>query len=423
LAQVHDFLRDLSLLRDRRFALLLTARTISVLGSAFAPVALAFGILGLPGATASTLSIVLTAESLPMIAFMLVGGVIADRLPRQRVMMAGEFLMATGFFALAVMMLIGWTPLVALSAAAALSGVATAVTFPALTGIIPEIVPLDRLQTGNALLGLGANASRVLGAVLGGGTVVLFGGGWALMASGALFAAAGVLIALLRQKPGERPRGESRSVLADLRDGWREFSSRQWIWVVVAQFAVLNACANGGINVLGPFVAAERLGGAPAWSAIMATQSAGFLVGGIVAMRVRPRRPILVAVLLTLGFAPPFFLLALGAPTWLVATSTLVSGVCGTTFSVLWATTLQTRVPDEMLSRISSYDALGSYLLGPLGLAIVGPVANAMGVIPTLVMLGTLSLLATALALLSPEVRTLTSERSVRPEHAAATRG
>jgi hypothetical protein len=96
--------------------------------------------------------------------------------------------------------------------------------------------------------------------------------------------------------------------------------------------------------------------------------------------------------------------------------------VCGTTFSVLWATTLQRRVPNETLSRISSYDALGSYLLGPLGLAIVGPVANAVGVIPTLVLLGTLSIMATALALLSPEVRTLKSESSVRPEHAAATR-
>ncbi|TMR10589.1 MFS transporter, partial [Nonomuraea zeae] len=174
---MHSFSRDLGLLKDRRFTLLLTARTISVLGSAFAPVALAFGILGLPGANATTLSVVLTAESLPMIVFMLAGGVIADRLPRQRVMMAGEFVMAAGFFALAAMLLTGWTPLPALSAAAALSGLATAITFPALTGIIPEVVPLDRLQTGNALLGLGANASRVAGAVLGGGTVVLFGGG------------------------------------------------------------------------------------------------------------------------------------------------------------------------------------------------------------------------------------------------------
>lgn len=143
---VHSYLSDLGLLRDRRFALLLSARTLSVLGSAFAPVALAFGVLGLPGATAATLSVVLTAETVPMIVFILFGGVLADRLPRKWVMMAGESLMAVGFLALGAMLLIGWTPLPALSAAAGVTGVGIAVMFPALTGIIPEVVPPDRCR-------------------------------------------------------------------------------------------------------------------------------------------------------------------------------------------------------------------------------------------------------------------------------------
>ncbi|MEO3806227.1 MFS transporter [Nonomuraea sp. B1E8] len=398
---------DLGLLRDRRFALLLAARTISVLGSAFAPVALAFGVLNLPGATASTLSVVLTAEALPMVVFTLVGGVIADRLPRNRVLMAAEFLMAAGFFALAVMMLTGWTPLPALSAAAALSGVATAVAFPALTGIIPEVVPEDRLQTGNALLGLGMNVSRVAGAVLGGGAVVLFGGGWALAVSGAMFAVAGVLVALLRVKPGERPRGERHSVLADLRDGWREFSSRQWIWVVVAQFSLMIMAIQASHGVLGPLLAKESLGGPAAWSAFLAGEAVGTIAGVLVSLRLRPKRPILVAVLLCLPTALPTALLGLDAPLWGIVAGAFVLGVCFDVFGVLWMTTMQREIPAESLSRVSSYDMLGSLMFGPLGLLLAGPAASLFGIEAALLGCAVIVVLSTLAALLFPGVRNL----------------
>ncbi|MEV4077041.1 MFS transporter [Nonomuraea fuscirosea] len=404
---MHDILGDLGLLRDRRFALLLTARTISVLGSAFAPVALAFGILDLPGATASTLSVVLTAEAVPMIVFILVGGVIADRLPRQRVMTAGEILMAAAFFALAVMLLTGWTPLPALATAAAVAGVATAVTFPALTGIIPEVVPRDRLQSGNALLGLGANASRVAGAVLGGATVVLFGGGWALMISSALFAVAGALIASLRLKPGERPRAESHSVLADLRDGWREFSSRQWIWVVVAQFSLMVMAIQAGHGVLGPLMAKETLGGPAAWSAFLTGEAVGTIVGVLVSLRVRPRRPILVAVLLCLPTALPYVLLGVDAPLWAIVGGAFVLGVCFDVFGVLWQTTMQREIPAEALSRVSSYDVLGSLMFGPIGLLLAGPAAALFGTEESLLGCAVIVVVSTLAALLSPGVRNL----------------
>ncbi|MEV0823915.1 MFS transporter [Nonomuraea rubra] len=413
---MHGFLGDLGLLRDRRFALLLSARTISVLGSAFAPVALAFGILNLPGADASTLSAVLTAESLPMILFMLVGGVIADRLPRHRVMMAGEFLMATGFFALGAMLLTGWTPLTALIAAAALAGVATAVTFPALTGIIPEVVPVDRLQTGNALLGLGANASRVAGAVLGGGMVVLFGGGWALVMSGAMFAVAGVLVALLRLEPGDRQRGEAHSVLADLRDGWREFSSRQWIWVVVAQFSLLVMAVQAAHGVLGPLLAKESLGGPLAWSGFLAGEAVGTIAGVLISLRLRPSRPILVGVLLCLPTALPYLLLGLDAPLWVIVAGAFVFGVCFDVFGVLWQTTMQREIPAESLSRVSSYDILGSMMFGPIGLLLAGPAAGWFGTEESLLGCAVIVVISTLAALLSPGVRNL---RAPEPRAAA----
>jgi hypothetical protein len=412
---------QMRVLRERSFRYLFLSQTLSLIGSSAAPIALAFAVLALPGSSPTDLGMVLFGRSAAQVIFVLCGGVLADRFSRYRVMVTAELLAGVSQACVAALVLTDSATVPVLIALQAINGAAAAMFLPASTGVLPQILPGPLLQPGNALLRVASNAASIVGAAAAGVLVAGVGPGWALAADAASF---GISAALLtRTRISGTARASRTSMLADLRHGWREFASRQWIWVVVAQFAVLNACANGGINVLGPVVAAERLGGAPAWSAIVATQSAGFLVGGIVAMRVRPRRPILVAVLLTLGFAPPFFLLALGAPTWLVATSTLVSGVCGTTFSVLWATTLQTRVPGEMLSRISSYDALGSYLLGPLGLAIVGPLANGMGVLPTLVLLGTLSILATALALLSPEVRTLTSESSVRPGHAAVTRG
>ncbi|WP_326826637.1 MFS transporter [Streptosporangium sp. NBC_01756] len=404
---MQSYRRDLDMLRDRRFTLLLATRTISMLGSSFAPVALAFGVLGLPGSTATTLSVVLAAEAVPMVAFMLVGGVIADRLPRHRVMMAGEVLNAVAFACLAAMLLTGWTPLPALMTAAAVTGIAMAVFFPALTGIIPDVVPADRLQTANAVLGLGANGARVAGLVLSGATVVLLGGGWALAVSALMFAVAAVLVAALRLTPAERGAAGNHSVIADLRDGWREFVSRQWLWVVVAQFSVLVMAVQAAHGVLGPLVAKEHLGGAPAWSAVLAGEAVGMIGGVFIAMRLRPRRPILLGTVLTVPTALPYLLLGLGAPLWTVVLGAVVMGVCFDIFGVLWSTTMQREIPPESLSRVSSYDALGSLMFGPVGLLVAGPLAITIGPRAALLGCAAVVVLASLAALLSPGVRRL----------------
>ncbi|MBA2895320.1 MFS transporter [Nonomuraea soli] len=409
---MHSYRQDLHLLRDRRFALLLTARTISMLGSSFAPVALAFGILRLPGATSTTLSVVLTAEALPMVLFMLVGGVIADRFPRHRVMMIGEWTNALAFFALAAMLFTGWTPLPALATAAAISGIAIALLFPALQGIIPEVVPPDRLQAGNALLGLGANSSRIAGAVLGGATVTLVGGAWALATSGLLFAVAGVCISLLRLTPVQKS-SKSHSVIKDLREGWREFASRQWLWVVVAQFAIMLMAMQAAHGVLGPTLAEQELGGAPAWTAVLTGEAVGTIVGVAVALRLRPRRPIFVATLLTIPTALPYLLLGLSAPLWSVVAAAVVLGICFDVFGVLWQTTMQREIPAEALSRVSSYDALGSLMFGPIGLMLAGPVAGAIGPKPALIGCAVIVVGVSVIAALAPGVRRLKAPQSV----------
>src|SRR5262245_26894062 len=275
---------DLAILRDRRFGLLFVARTASVLGSAFGPVALAFGVLALPGATATTLSIVTAAEALAMVAFMLLGGVIADRLPRFRVMVAADLGAALAWGGLSAMLITGWAPLWLLVTLSALAGMATALFFPAFTGVVPEFVPAPKLQAANGILRLGMNAARIGGFAVAGGAVAAFGAGWAMAINSGLLVLSAVLIGGLRLPEATKSEGAeaSPSMLRDLREGWHEFRSRQWLWVVVLQYSFVMMVFQAVWGVLGPVVANQRLGGPRGWSWVLAAESIGMLVGVVV---------------------------------------------------------------------------------------------------------------------------------------------
>jgi MFS family permease len=416
---VNAYRQDLALLRERRFALLFSARTLSMLAIAFSPVALAFGILDLPGATATTLSRVLAAEAVAVVLFTLAGGVVADRYPRHRVLQVAEWVNALAHVALGTMLLSGWAPTWALATAAAVSGTATAMVWPALTGIIPDVVPAHHLQQGNALIGLGGNVARVAGLVAGGVVVVALGGGWALLAAAGVFALAGVMLAALGTS-STRPADEGvpASVWSDLRDGWQEFRSRQWLWVVVVQFSVLVMVWQAAHLVMGPVVAKAELGGASAWTAVLTAEAVGLVLGVLIAMRLRPRRPILVGTVLTFGAAPPYLLLSASAPLAAIVLAAFVLGICFDVFSVLWQTTMQREVPPAALSRVSSYDALGSLMLGPIGLVLAGPAVETFGARRSLLVCGVVMIVTTLFALFFPEVRRLQA-RDARPAAAA----
>ena len=405
---MHDYRSDLRLLGERRFALLFAARTLSMLAIAFAPVALAFGVLGLPGASPTTLSTVLASESGAIVLFTLVGGVVADRYPRHRVLQSAEWVNALAHCALGLMIHHGGAPTWGLAVASAVSGTATALVWPALTGIVPDVVPVRHLQQGNALLGLGGNVARVAGLVSGGIVVVAIGGGWALLSAAVLFALSGLFVSRL-SLPARIPlaEGSRTSVLADLRDGWQEFRSRQWLWVVVVQFSMLVMVWQAAHLVLGPVVAKRELGGAGAWTAVLTGESLGLIVGVLIALRLRPRRPILFVTLLTFGAAPPYLLLGWSAPLWAVVASAFVLGLCFDLFTVIWQTTMQREVPTAALSRVSSYDALGSLMLGPLGLLLAGPAAEAVGPHRALVGCALVMVATTVFALCFPGVRRL----------------
>jgi len=406
--------QDLTILRDRRFGLLFAARTASVLGSAFGPVALAFGVLALPGATATTLSVVVAAQSLSMVAFMLIGGVVADRLPRFRVMVAADVIAALAWGGLAAMLITGWAPVGVLVALSAVAGMATALFFPALTGIVPEVVPAARLQTANGLLRLGMNGARIFGFALAGSAVALFGAGWAVVVNAGLLVVSAALIAALRLPVTIR--GERGNMLRDLHDGWREFRAREWLWVVVLQYAFVVMVLEAVFGVLGPVVANERLGGARGWSWVLAAQAIGMVGGVVLAIRARPRRPIRLVVYMTFPLAAVPIALGLGAPLLVAVLAALIAGVAIDVTMVVWETTMQREIPEEMLSRVSSYDALGSLMFGPLGLLLAGPAVGLFGVRTSLLISAGIVAVASIGALCSPGVRALTwSSPAVQP--------
>jgi MFS family permease len=391
-------------LREREFRLLFTGRTISLVGSAIAPVALAFAVLDLTGSK-TDLGLILAAREVPLIVFLLVGGIWADRLPRNRVMVGANVVSALSQGATAVLLIAGSAEIWHLAMLAAVNGTASAFFFPASSGVIPQTVPASILQQANALLALAMNSAMIGGAAVAGFLVAFFGPGWAIAIDAATYLLGASFVARMRL-PAVEP-NEGRRFLSDLRVGWREFRNRTWLWVIVLQFSVLLMVTVGAFSVLGPVVADEELGGAKAWGAILTAQAAGLVAGGLLGLRFRPRRMLVAA---TLGIlAAPAPLIALGFPLSLpaIAAVAFLAGIGHEVFGLLWHTTMQQEIPPDKLSRVYSYDALGSIGLIPLGYAIAGPVADAIGVRATLWGAAAIGIAVTLAVLAVTDVRTL----------------
>jgi MFS family permease len=389
---------------QREFRLLFLGRTTSFVGNAFANVALAFAVLELTGSKAD-LGYVLAARAVPQVIFLLAGGIWADRLPRHHVMVGSNLASGLSQSAVAALLLSGHARIWELAALAALNGASTAFFFPASTGIVPQTVPRPLLQRANALLRLGLNSSFIGGAALGGVVVGATSPGVGIAVDAATFFLAAAALGAMRMPATLRMEGSS--FVVELREGWREFSSRTWLWAIVAQFAIVNAVEQGAEQVLGPAIAKEHLGGATGWGLVLTAGSLGLLAGGLVVLRLRPERPLFAA---TVGFllTIPFpLMLSIPAPLAIVVAASAVAGIGIEVFSVLWDSTLQQEIAQEKLSRVSSYDGLGSVALVPLGLAIAGPVAQVAGTRETMLGAAALSLGATLAVLLSRDVRTI----------------
>jgi predicted MFS family arabinose efflux permease len=395
------------------FRLLFIGQAISALGDRLVPVALAFAVLDLTGSV-TDLGIVTAAQTVTLVLFVLLGGVWADRLPRQRVMLASDIVRALAQGGSAALLLTASARVWELALLQAVYGGAEAFFGPASTALVPQTVDPEDLQQANALLGLSSNVAMVVGPALAGAVVVTIGPGWGLAFDAATFVGSALALSIMRI--GGPVAAVRTTPLSELRAGWVAFRSRRWLWITVVYFTLFLGFVFSPFEVLGPEVARQQLGGPAAWAAISTALGLGALAGGLLGLRWRPRYPLRVAFIAFLIAGPALFvLLAARAPLPVIVAVALIDGVSGTLFNLLWFTALQREVPAGELSRVSSWDYLGSVAIMPVGQALSGPVAGAIGISTTLYGAGALDVILLLAVLAVPAVRNFTP-RATPPE-------
>ena len=392
---------------EKNFRILFSARFISNVGNGIGPIALAFGVLDLPGGNAASLSLVMFARTLPLILLVLFGGVIADRYGRARLVGSSDIILSLFVLIEAFLFITGQATVGLLVGLGIITGILHAIWWPAFPGIMPQVLPESKLQSANSINGFGVNAANVLGYSLGGILVVLLGPGLAIAIDGISFLIAGLLIWQLRKfdKPGDVEK--QKPVFKEMKDGWKEVRIRPWILACVSAYSLVIMCYEPLLAVVGPFHAKVELNGPSSWALIAGAHSFGMLCGVILAMKLRPKHPLFIGMLGTLVFAFWPLATALNLPIIIIALSAFATGVGFDLFFVFWITSLQTHIPKESLSRVISYDAFGSFLLGPLGLIIAGPLVELIGIQETLIISTIIVLFAVSSGLSVKSVREL----------------
>lgn len=397
-------------LRGSRFRLLWAGQSLSAIGDAVVPITITLVVIGETG-SATQLGIVLAASLIAQVALFLPGGVWADRLPRRAVMVGADALRCTVQLIIGLDLIHNGVNVVHLAVAGALNGAANAFFLPATRGLVPATVGRAHLQQANAMMDVSKRLALVLSPAIATGLVLGVGGGWVLVLDSATFALSVVTLSALRiTETG----GHRSGFLAELRDGWTQVRSRRWYWSSLLVHAVWNMgrCV---YFVVGPLIAIGSLGGEVAWGVIVQGSAVGALVGVLMALRMKPRRPLVaVNVCLSLGCLP---LLGLGTAAHPVLVSVFAGfmamglGITG----ALWATVVQQNIPANYLSRVTAYDWLLSVGLNPLGMLMAGPLAALAS--PQWTVLGMAALVAVvcAAALGLPDVRALKSTPTDQP--------
>ncbi|WP_435835248.1 MFS transporter [Streptomyces albus] len=436
-----------ALLREKAFRSLAAGRALTFFGNSMAPVVLAFAVLDL-GGSAVDVGLVVGARSVSNVVLLLFGGLLADRMPRALVLQGAALSAAAVQAGVGIAVLAGRAPLGILLVLSVVQGAASAVSMPASAALIPRTVPAGELRGANALSRMGVNAGMIAGTSFGGLLAALAGPGWGMVLNGVAFLGAALAYgaagrALARRRAAAAEEGSAEATASGaaavgagpgasdgaaegpwhaLREGWREFVSRTWVWVVVAQFFVVNAASAGGIQVLGPTVA-DATFGRTLWGFVLAAQMAGALVGGLLVARSRSRHALRIGVAVVALDALPLAALAQSADVAVLLVAMFVNGVAIEQFGVAWDLSLQENVPQDKLARVYSYDALGSTLALPLGEMAAGPLAEHYGVRATLLCGVALVALVTAGALCSRQVRDLTTGGAVAPVDGAPAAG
>lgn len=394
--------------RERNFVKYLAASTISALGNGVANVALAFAMLELGGVV--ELGIVLLAREIPVVVLVLLGGVFADRWKRRTILVSTDLIKAGSQGLTAALLLTGQADLVTVGALQAIFGFAQAFSRPATIGVVKQAVSNERLQEANALLHLSRSVTFIVGPAIGALLVAAGSPAIALGADAVSFVLSALLVISMRL-PGVAP-AVAQSVLRDLAGGWREFVQRRWAVAMVLSFGLFQLTYFPALNVLGPEVALNHFGGAAGWGLILSVQAIGAVAGGILALRIKVERPLVVGQLFVVPCGLLLAGLAMPAPLVVLAALGALVGIGFAVGNTLWETALQRNVPDHALSRISSFDWLGSIALNPLGYALIGPVAATLGTGQTLVGSAVLNVLAAVGVLLLPSVRAIRTSGS-----------
>ncbi|MFD8595700.1 MFS transporter [Kitasatospora sp. NPDC059646] len=396
---------------ERQFARLFVGQSLSVLGDRVSFVALPFAVLSI-GGSAADVGLVAAAGLVPMLLFTLAGGVWADRMPRQRIMLASDLVRCAVQTAVAVLLFTGTATVGALALLMVVFGVADSFFLPASTGLLPLLLSGDRLREANALRGFVSSTGLVVGPALAGALVALAGPGGALLVDAASFAASALVLARLGPVGGpvHAERAERLGFLAELRVGWRQVCDRSWVWSSMLAIAVYHVVVLPSVFVLGPVLADREWGGAGDWALVVIAFGLGSIVGDVCAYRLKPARPMAVAAVAMAVASCQALIIGSGAPVLVIALLEACTGVGVSLFFVLWETSLQVHIPEQVLSRVSSYDHLIAVALMPLGLVLAGPLSEGLGVHRTLFGMTALAVPAALVLLAVPAVRRLPAQ-------------
>ena len=383
----------------RRF---LIARFISNFGNGMGPIALAFGILHMRGGSASLLGWILGIQTIAMLCMSPLGGVIADKYGRVRVLGMMDIIGGSAFLVQAYFFSTGHVPLGIFLAVNIVFGLCWGVFWPAFGGLMPALVGEEELQKANSTNQFVANIAIISGTATGGILVSTIGSTLALTVDALSFIICGIIVFSLRRLT-VASEGET-SMLDDLKHGWKVFLSFRWIVAIVAAFGLIVMSWAAAENILGPLISLKNFSGAKSWSIVLSAEAVGYVVGSLLGMRIRPKYPMRFLMLMTLSVSVYIFSLARPQPLWVIAVCAFFWGITLDLWGAIWTTALQKEVPRDSLSRVSAFDGMGSLSLRPLGLAIAAPMANWLGLDHTLVILAILSGVVTLLTLAVPQV-------------------
>jgi MFS family permease len=388
---------------------LFIARFISNFGNGMGPIALAFGILALPNGSANMLGLVLGVTTVLFLIMLPFGGVIADKYGRAR--MVGLTDMAAGLvlFIQVFYFATGDVPIAVLLITNGFFGLMWGIFWPAFSGLMPAVLPEAGLQKGNALNAFMHNAGVILGAAAAGLLIDVFGVAFTLAIDAASFFISGLMIFTFRHLT-PRAQHTENTMLDDLLHGWRVFLSFRWIVIIVGAFSFIVMCWAAAENILGPLIALEHFNGPKSWSFVITAESAGLIVGSIIAIKVKPKYPL--RFLMLSSFTITFYIWSLAKPQSLlmIAFGAFLFGITLDLWGTLWSTALQRKVPRDSLSRVSSFDAMGSMMFRPIGLAIAAPLSTLFGIENFLQILAAITVVAIIVPLLDPQVRNMSYE-------------